>query len=173
MENIEYKIEETGFGTWRRYAYPNGSRFAEYRSHKIIYGLPLVHYAYGICPETGKRIIAKGIIAIGRIALGGIAIGQTSLGLIAIGQLGLGILFGLAQAATGFAAVGQVAIGIKFGLGQLATGAVAIGQLAIGKYVLAQLGFGEHVWSQKYADPGAVDFFKSLKDTIFTWFQQS
>jgi hypothetical protein len=44
-----------------------------------------------------------------------------------------------------------------FGLGQ-----IAIGQIAFGKYVLAQLGFGEHVWSMNRADPEAVAFFKSF-----------
>ncbi|MDO9350110.1 MAG: hypothetical protein Q7U55_02615 [Deltaproteobacteria bacterium] len=41
-------------------------------------------------------------------------------------------------------------------------GEVTIGQVAFGKYVLAQLGFGEHVWSMDRADPEAVAFFKSF-----------
>jgi hypothetical protein len=53
------------------------------------------------------------------------------------------LLFGLGQAPTGWAAVGQIAIGIEFGLGQVATGFAAIGQMGFGKYVLAQIGFGE------------------------------
>jgi hypothetical protein len=39
--------------------------------------------------------------------------------------------------------VGQIAIGIEFGLGQVTTGFAAIGQMGFGKYVLAQIGFGE------------------------------
>ncbi len=41
-------------------------------------------------------------------------------------------------------------------------GEIAIGQVALGKYVLAQIGFGEHVWSMNRADPEAVAFFKSF-----------
>jgi hypothetical protein len=32
----------------------------------------------------------------------------------------------------------------------------------LGKYVLAQLGFGEHVWSMNRANPEAVAFFKAF-----------
>ncbi|MDI7259243.1 MAG: hypothetical protein QME90_04890 [Thermodesulfobacteriota bacterium] len=162
LENVEYKIEQTSFGVWRRFAYPNGAYFAEFKSYATFLGLPLLHYTRGKCPETGRRIIAKGIVAVGRLAAGILAVGQASFGVIAIGQLGLGLLLGLGQGATGLYAIGQVAIGLMFGLGQFATGEIAIGQVAFGKYVLAQLGFGEYVWSTKRADPEAVKFFKSL-----------
>ncbi len=167
LENVEYKIEQTHLGVWRRFVYPNGSYFSEFKSHTTFGGLPLIHYTHGKCPETGRRIIAKGIVAVGRLATGILAIGQASFGLVAIGQLGLGLLLGLGQGATGLYAIGQAALGLTFGLGQFATGEIAIGQIAYGKYVLAQLGFGEYVWSQKRADPAAVEFFKSLLARIF------
>ena len=63
--------------------------------------------------------------------------------------------------ATGFSPWGFT-LGLLFGLGQFATGQIVIGQIAYGKYVLAQFGYGEYVWSQKRADPEAVEFFKSL-----------
>jgi hypothetical protein len=162
LENVEYKIETTDFGVWRRFVYPTGAYFAEFKSHATFWGLPLLHYTRGKCPETGKRIIAKGVVAIGRLATGIFAIGHASFGVIAIGQLGLGLLFGLGQGSTGLYAVGQVAVGSMFGLGQLATGEIAIGQLCYGKYVLAQFGHGDYVWSQNRADPEAVRFFRSL-----------
>ena len=171
LENIEYKIQKTRLGVWRRYLYPTGAYFAEFKSHRTLFGLPLLHYTRGICPETGKRVIAKGVVAVGRIAAGIVAIGQASFGIIAIGQLAMSFLFGLGQASTGLAAVGQVAIGVKFGLGQLATGFTAIGQLGIGQYVLGQVGFGEHVWSTKRADPEAVEYFKSLLEKSIEWWQ--
>ena len=136
LENIEYQIDKTSFGVWRRYLYPTGAFFAEFKSHQTLLGLPLLHYTRGICPETGKRVVAKGIVAVGRIAAGIVAIGQAAFGAIAIGQLALSLLFGIGQASTGWAAVGQVAIGVTFGLGQFATGFTAIGQLGIGHYVL-------------------------------------
>jgi hypothetical protein len=168
LEKVEYKIETTNFGVWRRFVYPNGAYFAEFKSHATFMGLPLFHYTRGKCPETGRRIIAKGMIAVGRLAAGILAIGHASFGLIAIGQLGLGILFGLGQGSTGLYAIGQLALGLMFGLGQFATGQIAIGQFAYGKYVLAQLGYGDYVWSMKRADPEAVIFFKSLLATFIS-----
>jgi hypothetical protein len=162
LENVEYKIETTNFGVWRRFLYPNGAYFTEFKSHAIFFGLPLLHYTRGKCPETGKRVVAKGVVAVGRLAMGILAIGQASFGVIAIGQLGLGLLLGLGQGATGLYAIGQAAIGFMFGLGQIATGEIAIGQVAYGNYVLAQVGYGDYVWSMKRADPEAVKFFKSL-----------
>jgi hypothetical protein len=162
LENVEYKIETTNFGVWRRFLYPNGAYFAEFKSHAAFLGLPLFHYTRGKCPETGKRVVAKGVLAVGRLAMGILAIGHASFGIIAIGQLGLGLLLGLGPGATGLYAIGQFVVGLMFGLGQIATGEITIGQLAYGKYVLAQAGYGDYVWSMKRADPEAVTFFKSL-----------
>ena len=53
----------------------------EYKSETELFGLPLVHIAYGYDPETLRPRIAKGIIAIGNIAFGLLfAIGGLSLG---------------------------------------------------------------------------------------------
>jgi len=162
LEKVEYKIEETAMGTWMRYGYENGTSFHEFKSRAQWLGMPLIHYTYGRNPETGGRVVAKGVIAVGRVACGIIAIGQASIGVIAVGQLAIGFLFGLGQLSTGLAAVGQAAIGVYLGLGQLAIGHVAIGQLAYGKYVLAQLGFGENVLSMTRRDKPAFEFFKSF-----------
>lgn len=162
FEEVQYLVEETAWGTWRRFLYENGQRFAEYKSHASFGTLPLVHYTYGKCPETGKRIVARGVIAVGRLAYGFLAIGQASMGIVAVGQLAIGLAFGLGQAATGAVCIGQLALGILFGLGQFCTGHVAIGQFAAGKYVLAQLGFGEHVFDVRGADPVARQMFSKL-----------
>src|SRR5207253_7602976 len=37
----------------------------EYRSKRTIFGVPLVHMASGIDPNTGRQRVARGIIAIG------------------------------------------------------------------------------------------------------------
>ena len=162
LEEIEYKVDETSFGTWHRYGYTNGTSYHEFSSRTKILGLPLVHYTWGRNPETGRHKCAKGIIAVGRFACGVIAVGQVCGGLVAIGHLSIGIVFGLGQLATGIWAVGQVAIGLVFGLGQFATGYAAIGQFAFGKYVLAQVGLGKFIWTVKRADWQAVQFFKHL-----------
>ncbi|HEX8202856.1 MAG TPA: hypothetical protein VF590_20435, partial [Isosphaeraceae bacterium] len=120
LDKVEYKIDETPLGVWRRFLYPSGELFEEFTAHRRYLGLPLVHYTRGRCPETGKRIVARGIIAIGRLALGVVAIGHASAGLAAIGQLGLGLVFGLGQATTGLIALGQLALGGLVGVGQLA-----------------------------------------------------
>ncbi|HEX5470360.1 MAG TPA: hypothetical protein VFW73_00655 [Lacipirellulaceae bacterium] len=162
LQNVEYVIQETDNGIWRRFLYPNGRRFAEFKTHLSWGGLPLIHYTYGMCPETGKRITAHGIIAIGRIASGVIAIGQVAMGLIAIGQLSIGLLLGVGQASFGAICLGQLALGVLFGAGQFATGQIAIGQLAYGGYVLAQLGWGKHVVDTHMVDPAAKTFFLHL-----------
>lgn len=166
LENVEYNIESTRLGVWRRHLYPSGAYFSEFKAHSTVLGLPLIHYTRGICPETGKRVVAKGVVAIGRLAAGVVAIGQASLGIIAIGQLALGFLFGLGQGSTGVVAVGQIAMGIAFGFGQLAAGLTAIGQLAIGRYALGQIGFGDNVWSTARVDPEAVTYFQSLYERV-------
>jgi len=162
LTEIQYLIEETPRGTWRRFVYTSGDRFAEYKSKRMWGNLPLVHYTYGRCPETGKRITARGVIAVGRFAHGIVAIGQVSMGVIAIGQLSLGVLFCAAQAAFGGICLGQAAIGMLLGIGQFATGQVAIGQFAFGAYVLAQMGWGAHVIDIHGVDPLAKDFFLKL-----------
>jgi hypothetical protein len=116
-----------------------------------ILGYPLIHVAFGK-DARGRRRVAKGVIAIGQFAIG----------LISVAQVGVGLLFGFGQVMFGLTAVGQVAITALFGAGQLATGYVAIGQLAAGAYVLAQLGFGHHIWTPEICDPAAEEFFRQL-----------
>ena len=160
LKEVEYQWEETVLGTWRRYVYPNGSLFAEFKSHGHFGPMPILHYTYGKCPDTGRRIVAHGFIAIGRLARGVIAIGHASVGIIAIGQLAIGLGLGLGQACTGVLAVGQLALGAYFGMGQFTTGYIAIGQFALGGYVLAQIGFGSHVWDAVHGvDAVAKAFF--------------
>ncbi len=164
LQPVEYKIEKTAWGTWRRHLSEQGRYYSEFTSHMELLGLPLLHYTRGINPQMGGRKTARGVIAVGRVAVGGIAIGQAAFGLCAIGQAGFGLLFGLGQACSGLYAVGQLAIGGWFGAGQLASGYTAIGQLAIGEYVLAQLGIGNHLWTPEQSDPAAVAHFTALWD---------
>src|ERR1700733_4769256 len=162
FDPVDYKVDETRFGRWRRYRDPNGNFFAEFKSHAEIFGFPLIHYTRGKSPETGGRVVAIGVIASGRYAVGIVAIGQLSFGVVAVGQLGLGLLLGLGQATTGIIAIGQLAIAALFGFGQLATGFVAVGQFGLGHYVLAQQGFGAHVWDMARCSPVARNFFTAI-----------
>ena len=121
--------------------------------------MPLLHYTYGICPETGKRITARGVRRPLRPAS---CIGQVSIGLIAFGQLAIGLIFGLGQAATGAICIGQLAVSMIFAAGQICLGKIAIGQIVYGQYALGQLGWGDHVWDTRTIDPVAQDFFLKL-----------
>lgn len=160
--DVEYLVEDNGKGVWRRFMFPDGRMFAEFKSHATMFGLPLLHITWGKNPETMRWVTAKGIIAIGRFAFGVLALGQVSGGVIAIGQVGVGCLMGFGQATTGLVAVGQAALGGLVGIGQFTCGHMAIGQLAAGSYVLAQIGFGDHVWDMRQGDPLAVQFFRQL-----------
>jgi hypothetical protein len=162
LADVAYDITETRWGRWRRYLYPSGQLFEEFVSHAQVFGMPVLHFTRGKCPETGKRIVAKGLIAIGRMAFGVVAVGQASCGVIAVGQASIGVLFALGQAALGLFALGQVAIATSFAIGQFATGYAAIGQFAYGKYVLAQIGFGEFVWDTRGVSNDAVRFFQAF-----------
>lgn len=164
LEQIEYHYTDTAWGTWRRFVYPTGQLFEEFTSHRRLGNLPWFHYTRGRCPETGKLVVARGVVAVGRLARGFVAVGHASMGIVAIGQLAVGLLFGFGQAATGVVSIGQLALGLAFGIGQVATGEVAVGQIAYGEFVLAQLGWGEHVWDTRAADIPAKAFFKPLID---------
>ena len=113
----------------------------EWKSKTEIFGLPFIHIAVGRDRETGRFLVAKGIIAIGQFAIG----------MVAIGQFAIGLLFGLAQFAVGIFAIAQFAIGIT-----------AIGQFAIGNYVLCQIGYGRYVWSLIEKNVEALKHFRHL-----------
>ncbi len=118
-----------------------GGRY-EYVSSARLFGLPLVHIAFG--PQRGgPRGIAKGIIAIGDMAfgvvfaLGGVAVGGVSIGGLSVGVLALG------GGALGCVAVGGLAVGL-IALGGLAVGVLAIGGGAIGYYAVGGGAIGVH-----------------------------
>jgi tRNA A-37 threonylcarbamoyl transferase component Bud32 len=152
----------------------------DYRTKATLWGLPLVHIAWGIDPATGRKRIAKGIIAYGDIAIGVVAVGGAAFGGIAIGGLAIGVLafagcaiglIGLGGFAGGLLlAVGGGAIGgVAFGGG--AIGGVAMGGGAIGYYAYADGAVGVHVWDVSTGgDPVAVEFFNgwgaSLLDAV-------
>lgn len=89
----------------------------EYKSTKMIFGLPLIH----INTSRSRGIyVAKGIIAIGDVSVGVVSIGGLSLGLFSIGGLSIGAV-----------ALGGIALG-GLALGGLAIGLISIGGLALG-----------------------------------------
>jgi hypothetical protein len=141
----------------------------EYRSEASLFGLPLLHIATGIDATTGRKRVAKGIIAIGDVAVGvlavgggafgGIAVGGCALGLLSLGGVSLGLLL-----AIGGCAIGGIA------LGGLAVGGVALGGMAIGHYAMGGGAWGPHTLSSYGQDPEALDFFRDwLGPWVDTW----
>jgi hypothetical protein len=148
----DYVITQSCWGQTRKYLYESGMLFKDFESKFKIGSFPLVHITMGVCPETGRRLWARGVIAIGRKAIGVLAIGQLSIGVIAIGQLSIALVFALAQ----------LSIAGFFSIGQAAFGAIAIGQFAYGYYALGQIACGKYVLSMSTKDFEAVTFFKGL-----------
>ncbi|MBN1881267.1 MAG: zinc ribbon domain-containing protein [Deltaproteobacteria bacterium] len=124
----------------------------QWRTEAEILGWPVVHVAFGRDAATGKVLVARGLIAVG----------QFGVGLVTVAQVGVGVLFAFGQCVAGIVCVGQLALGALFGLGQFATGQTAIGQFAFGEYILAQIGWGKYMWTQKVKDPEAIAYFTAL-----------
>lgn len=125
----------------------------EYRSEAELFGLPVLHIASGYDQETGRPLVARGIIAAGNISFGLLfALGGLAFGGIAFGGLGVGLLaFG--GLALGVAALGGGAFGVLFAAGGLAVSLMyAVGGLAI----------APHVISGSSADPEMLRFFEQL-----------
>jgi hypothetical protein len=103
----------------------------EFRSKEEINSLPLIHINIGTHPETGRPLVAKGVVAIGNIAFGVVSIGAAAFGVVTLGVFGLGVV-SLASMAIGTVAIGAVALGYEFALGvvvrssELALGVVSL-----------------------------------------------
>lgn len=108
----------------------------EYKSKKQWFGLPLIHVAQGIDPETGRPRVAKGIIAIGNVAKGVIAIGGLAMGGLTFGGLSLGV-FAIGGLSLGLIALGGCALAVFLAMGGFAASLYyAIGGFAIAKHVI-------------------------------------
>jgi len=108
----------------------------EYKSKRQVWGIPLVHIAHGIDPQTGRLRVARGIIAIGNIAIGVLALGGIALGGLVMGGIGLG-LFVFGGLSLGIVALGGLAIGLYLAIGGLAiSGSYAIGGLALAPHAI-------------------------------------
>ena len=88
---------------------------------------------YKTNPETGKPLVAKGVVAIGNIAFGVVSIGVAAFGIVTLAAFGLGVV-SLAALAIGVIALGPMAFGYTFALGVVAISAEhAVGIFASGK----------------------------------------
>jgi predicted Ser/Thr protein kinase len=87
-----------------------------FRSRQSIFGLPLVHVAWGIDATTKRLRVAKGLVAVGPRAIGLVAIGLDAYGVFACGLLAVGLvpvaLFALGLEAVGLIGIGWHAVGL-------------------------------------------------------------
>lgn len=138
---------------------PAWSAGVEYKSRATLFGLPWLHIATGLDPQTGKRRIATGIIAIGNMARGGIALGGVAIGGIAMGGVALGgIAFG--GLGLGLVALAGMAVGFLAAFGGGAIAPVALGGGSIGYYGFGGGTLAKHGMSAMGIDPEAWDFFQ-------------
>jgi predicted Ser/Thr protein kinase len=131
----------------------------EYRSKTTIFGLPLLHIAFGFDPRTGKKRVAKGIIAVGDVAKGVVAIGGAAYGGLCFGGIAVGLVACGGMSLGLLMSIGGVAVG-GFAWGGLALGLVALGGLALGGYSFGGLGFGRYVLASNAQDAMAKWFFE-------------
>ncbi len=129
----------------------------DWKTRAGIFGFPLIHIAFGR-DASGKRRVAKGIIAIGQFAVG----------LISVAQFGIGIIFGLGQFMIGSAVLAQFAGGF-IAIGQIAVGVVTIGQFVVGIYGLAQAGWARYMWSTTRIDMEAVALYSTIQLRTEQW----
>ena len=111
----------------------------EFRSKEEINGWPLIHINSGNHPETGRPLVAKGVVAIGNIAIGIVSIGAVAFGVVTLAGVGVGIV-SLAGIAIGLVTLGAVALGYEYALGAI----VQSSKLAIG---VIELDYQFGVWS--------------------------
>lgn len=131
----------------------------DWKSERTLFGLPLVHVAFGRNAQ-GRLRVARGIIAIGQFALG----------VVTIAQFGVGVLFGFGQFIVGLTVIAQFAGAVVFGVGQFATGFIAIGQFVFAYYGMAQMGWAKFLWTPKQKDMEAVAFFHTVWEKLRAFF---
>ncbi|MDD5349786.1 MAG: serine/threonine-protein kinase, partial [Chthoniobacteraceae bacterium] len=155
-------------GTEKPKAYPwNGP--VNYRSKATLFGLPLVHITQGTDPNTGRKLVARGIIAIGDIAQGVIAIGGCAMGGIALGGAAFGV-FSVGGLALGLWAFAGLALGLISAWGGFALAPIAMGGTAMGYFANGGRAWGMHVWDSITKDPVAVRFFQdSWSQKFLDW----
>lgn len=115
---------------------PVYGRRIQWESAARILGYPVIHICVGIDPKTGRRGIARGLVAIGDVAVGGLAVGSVAAGIVSLGGVGVGLI-----------SAGGLAVGLLLGIGGLAIGLLAsgggaIGGVAVGGGAIGGIAFG-------------------------------
>jgi eukaryotic-like serine/threonine-protein kinase len=140
----------------------------EYRSKTTVFGWPLVHVATGVDSVTGRKLSAKGIIAMGNSPRGVIAFGDVAVGVIACGIFGYGLV-SMSVVAVGVVALGSLAVGMALAMGGMAVAPVALGGAVLGYFANGALAWGVHPMAPGVSDPLAVRFFNPRLVTMIGW----
>jgi len=117
----------------------------EYKSKRMLFGMPLLHVTSGIDPTTGRRRVARGFFAFGEIAIGVFAFGGYARGLVACGGMAIGCLsFG--GLSLGLISVGGLALALLFALGGGSVGLMSSGGMALGWWAAGGMAAGVHAF---------------------------
>ena len=133
----------------------------EYRSEWELFGVPLVHIAFGLPLLNGRKPSARGYVAIGDSPRGLIAIGSFAIGGIALGAFPVG-LFSIGFLPIGVFSAGAVALGLIGSYGVFAIAPAAFGWLAVGYHGGGVNVFAAQVWSHDVLPPWVHVFLLSL-----------
>ena len=152
LRRIEEKLEaleKRGIPAARMLGY-------EYKSKRVIFGMPLVHVAQGVDPATGRPRVARGFVAVGNVAIGVFAVGGIALGGLCFGGISIGLL-----------ALGGMALGILLGAGGMAVGFIALGGMALGYYAVGGLAIGVHALGGNAQDPVFLKHLQEIYEILF------
>lgn len=148
----------------------------EYKSKRVVFGLPLVHINIGCGAYRAKGIFSIGMISTGLFSLGLLSFGLISLGILTLGVVSWGTisagLLSFGGISAGILAVGGVAAGV-FTIGGLSVGMYSIGgcaiasKIAFGGYAQGYIAIGEKV-SGDYTWTVAGDLPQSVKNEVFS-----
>ncbi len=140
VTDSEMRSTSESLNLWERMEKGWGKRprYFEYKSRRIVKGIPLVHINIGF-GRKARGIIAvglsaRGVLSIGLASVGILSLGLFSVGLLSVGLLSLGLLLAVGSVALGAVAIGAIAVGI-LAIGALSAGLISIGALALGHYV--------------------------------------
>ena len=137
----------------------------EYESPRKLFGLPLVHIAFGVDSKTGRRKKARGFIAIGENAVGVFAFGGIARGLFAFGACGFGVL-AMGGVALGVVSLGGIALALLFAIGGVAAGGIAWGGAAFGWLAMGGYAAGTYYAGGTGANAVGAAAFKTIAPIV-------
>lgn len=129
-------VGQEGAGDWYR------RLFREYKSEKMVMGMPLYHVGRNARGFIAVGLKAKGVIAVGMLSQGVFSLGLLSLGVLSLGMLSLGVFAG-GTLAVGLLAAGAIALGL-IAAGAISIGVVSVGALSAGSFAVGALANGHY-----------------------------